>query len=85
MAEAHAVSPAYPYGNQAAGGSGCLYTASRKRRFFVIPEGAIRREIGVCGCHGPPGVGALVELPHYRKHLARARCSESVKILLKKM
>ena len=29
---------------------------------FVILKEAIRSEIGVCGCHGPPALGGLVEL-----------------------
>ena len=58
-----------------------LVKLNRNKRFFVIPEEAIGSEIGVCGCHGPPGVGGL---PHYREHPSRACCSESVKILLRK-
>ena len=62
MAEARAVSPAYPYGNQAMFRAehaevepNQLLTVKLKGndRTFVMPEEAIGSEIGVCGCHGP--------------------------------
>ena len=71
MAGWSAVSPAYPYGNQA------MFRAERVEvepnqlltvklkgndRTFVIPEEAIGSEIGVLGCHGPPRVGKLEPL-----------------------
>ena len=71
MVEARAVSPAYPYGNQAMFRAehvevepNQLLTVKLKGndRTFVIPEEAIGSEIGVCGCHGPYGVGGLAEL-----------------------
>ena len=71
MAEARAVSPAYPYGNQAMFRAehvevepNQLLTVKLKGndRTFVIPEEAIGSEIGVCGCHGLPKVGGLVLL-----------------------
>ena len=92
MAEARAVSPAYSYGNQAIFRAervevepNQLLTVSLKRnnRTFVIPEEDFGSEIGVCGCHGPFGVGGLVELPHKRGHPPCIHCSESVITVLK--
>ena len=93
MAEARAVSPGYPFGNQAMFRAehvevepNQLLTVKLKRnnRTFVIPEKAMGSEIGVCDCHGPPGVGGLVELPLLRGYPVCIRCSKSVKIVLKK-
>ena len=92
MAEASAVSPVYPYGNQAMFRAehvevepNQLLTVKLKRnnRTFVIPEKALGSEIGVCGCHGPFGVGGLVELPHKQGYPPCIHCSESVKTVLK--
>ena len=92
MAEARAVSPAYPYGNQAIFRAervevepNQLLTVNLKRnnRTFVIPEEDFGSEIGVCGCHGPFGVGGLVDFPHKHGYPACMHCSESVKTVLK--
>ena len=47
-------------------------------------DAALKRMKKFCGCHGPFGVGGLVELPHKRGHPPCIHCSESVKIVLKK-
>ena len=94
MAEARAVSPVYPYENQA------MFRAEHMEvepnqllavklkgnvRTFVIHEEVMGSEIGVCGCYGPPGVGGLVELPHEQQFKSlRHRCFDSVKIVYKK-
>ena len=92
-AVARALSPGYPYGNQAMFRaehvemeSNQLLTVKLKgnNRTFFISEEVMGSDIGVCECHGPRGVGGLVQLPHYRGDRARERCSKSVKLVFKK-
>ena len=54
-----------------------------KWQTFVIPEEAIWRDIVVCGCHGSPKVGGLVELPHKWGYPARDCFFKSVKVVKK--
>ena len=77
IAETRSVSPAYPrqcFGRSAWKWNQKLLTVklNGNDRTFVMPEEAIEREIGVCGCHGPRKVGGLVELPHKRGYPASA-------------